>query len=467
MKRPSVPIATLRAATTTTTAALCAFALLWPGAGMSAATPATDPAEDAISLHVTPEREFIYRRGPREVVLEVEVKARRPDTSHHTPVNVSVVLDRSGSMAGPKIEKARQAACAALDQLEADDFFSLVIFDDTVELLLPPERAGSREHRDALKERIGHIRPGGSTALYAGVQAGAKQVRRFLDKERVNRVVLVSDGLANVGPSRTRDLAALGHDLREGGLSVTTIGLGDDFNEDLMTALAESSHANYYYVQDAEKLPGILTEELGAAGSRVADNVRIRVEVPAGVRLREVVGHPEIRCQERAAEITLPEVFGSEERLFHLRCTLDDTDAESVALASVGLSYEDVASREQRSRDYSASVRLTDDAGRSDDSVQDAVARNVAVLRNRLDKEAAVRLADAGHAKDAAVLLRQRAAANAAAPAKQQMAGAAAENQKLDRLADELTTNGALGNTSRKAAQWDNYQDKYQKKQAP
>ena len=178
--------------------AVCTAALCGPVPGGRAAA---DPQSgETVTLGVTPEREYIYRRGSRDLVLELELKAKRPDRSRRTPVNVSVVLDRSGSMEGPKIEKVRQAACAALDGLDADDFFSLVIFDQEVELLLAPERAGSRDHRDELEARI---RPRGSTALYAGVKTGAQQVRRFLDKERVNRVILVSDGLANVGPSRT------------------------------------------------------------------------------------------------------------------------------------------------------------------------------------------------------------------------------------------------------------------------
>ncbi len=447
--------------------AFCALALVLTAgpAGRAAAPPDPAPAPDAVSLRVTPERDFVSRRGPRDVILELEVRARRPEQARHTPVNVSVVLDRSGSMEGPKIEKARQAADAALDQLEPDDFFSLVIFDDEVELLLAPERAGSREHRDQLKERIDRIQPRGSTALYAGVQMGAKQVRRFLDKERVNRVILVSDGLANVGPSRTRDLAELGRGLRGDGLSVTTIGLGDDFNEDLMTALAESSHANYYYVKDAERLPGILTEELGAAGTRVAGDIHVRLQVAPGVRLREVIGHPEVRCEDRTAEIVLPELFGAEYRLYHLRCTLDDTTADTVPLAEVALRYEDAVSHRTQTQNYTASVHLTDDEKRSDESVRDDVAKNIGVLRNRLDKEAAVRLADEGRAREAAELLRQRATANSAAPARRQIPGSAAENSKLEGLADELANSGSLGKASRKAAQWDNYQDKYQKKE--
>jgi Ca-activated chloride channel family protein len=442
--------------------AFCALAL--PLSAPSGRAALTSAAEEPVTLRVAPERDYVYRRGPREIVLEVEVKARRPDNSRRSPVNVSVVLDHSGSMEGAKIEKARQAACVALDRLDADDIFSLVIYDNDAEVLLAPERAGSREHRENMKERINRIRPGGSTALYAGVQLGARQVRKFLEKERVNRVILLSDGIANVGPSSTRDLANLGRDLRGDGLSVTTIGVGDDFNEDLMTALAEASHANYYYVKDAEKLPGIFNEELGAAGTRIAGDIRIRIEAPSGVRLREVLGHPEISCKDRSAEIVLPELFGSEHRLFHLRCAIEETSAESLPLAMVALNYEDTASKQRQSQNRTATVRLTDDSKQSDESIQNEIVKNVGVVQNRLDKEAAVKLADEGRAKEAAELLRRRAVSNAAAPAARQMPGMAAENKKLEGLADELSTSGALQKSSRKAAQWDNYQDKYQKK---
>lgn len=106
----------------------------------------------------------------------------------------------------------------AVDQLADDDIFSLVTFDNDTEVLIAQERVGGPRQREALKERINRIRPGGGTAIHAGVTLGAQQLRRFLDQERVNRIVLLSDGLANVGPSRPGDLARLGGELRREGM---------------------------------------------------------------------------------------------------------------------------------------------------------------------------------------------------------------------------------------------------------
>src|SRR4051812_6003342 len=98
-------------------------------AGVFARHAVAAPSAD-VTLRVAPERDLIYSRGPREVIVQIDLDARRPAHIHRAPMNLAVVLDRSGSMQGAKIEKAKQAACVAIDQLADDDYFSLVIFDN-------------------------------------------------------------------------------------------------------------------------------------------------------------------------------------------------------------------------------------------------------------------------------------------------------------------------------------------------
>src|SRR4051794_7093051 len=326
-------------------------------AAMLAQPAVASPAPD-VTLRVTPDREYVYRSGPREMIVQVEVDGRPvSDDARRVPINLSVVLDRSGSMSGAKIEKARQAACMAVDKLTDDDFFSLVTYDDQTNVLIEPQRIGNRDNRDTLKARINGIEPGGSTALHAGVVLGAKQVRQRFEKERVNRVILLSDGLANVGPSKPADLSSLGRELRSDGISVSTIGLGDDYNEDLMTALAEASNANYYYVQDAEKLPGIFAEELGSARSVVARGVTIRITAPDGVRLKEIIGRPEIDCTGRSVEIKLPEYFGGDKRRFLARCIAEKSTSEPLEIAMVDLNYEPTSGGKAQPQQQAAKIK--------------------------------------------------------------------------------------------------------------
>jgi Ca-activated chloride channel family protein len=431
-------------------------------AAVLAQAASASPAPD-VTLRVTPERDFVYRLGSREMIVQVEIEARKNEDSRRAPMNLSIVLDRSGSMEGAKLEKARQAAAMAVDKLGDDDFFSLVIYDTETDLIIPPERVGGRDHREELKARIHRIQAGGSTALHAGVVLGAKQVRRFFEKERVNRVILLSDGLANVGPSKTSDLSRLGRELRNEGISVSTVGLGDDYNEDLMTALAEASNANYYYVKDAEKLPGIFAQELGAARSLLARSIVIRIEAPDGVRLKEIIGRPDIECHDRVAEIKMPELFGSEKRRFLVRAVVESKNADEIEATAVELNYTTLAGGNAPAQRLSAKIAFTDDEKKAESSVRSEVAREHSVVQNRVAKETAVKLADEGKAKDAAELLRSQAAKNASAPAQMQVPGVAEENKKLEDAATEMDTNGQLAKSRRKAMQFENYADRYQK----
>jgi Ca-activated chloride channel homolog len=431
-------------------------------AAVLAQAASASPAPD-VTLRVTPERDYVYRLGPREMIVQVEIEARKNDDSRRAPMNLSIVLDRSGSMSGAKLEKARQAAAMAVDKLSDDDFFSLVTYDDETELLIAPERVGGRDHREELKARIYRIQAGGSTALHAGVVLGAKQVRRFFEKERVNRVILLSDGLANVGPSKTSDLSRLGRELRSDGISVSTVGLGDDYNEDLMTALAEASNANYYYVKDAEKLPGIFAQELGAARSLLARSIVIRIEAPDGVRLKEIIGRPDITCGDRVAEIKMPELFGSEKRRFLVRAVAETKTANEIEATAVELNYITLDGGTAPAQRQAAKVAFTDDEKQAESSIRSDVAKEHSIVQNRVAKETAVKLADEGKAKDAAELLRKQAAKNAAAPAQTQVPGVAQENQKLEEAAREMDASGTIAKSRRKAMQFENYADKYQK----
>ncbi len=438
---------------------LLVFALLL--AGLAGGTSYAAP--EALTMRVAPERDLVFTGGFRDVLVEIELEGRRPEASARAPINLALVLDRSGSMTGAKIEKAKQGACAALDSLDANDYVSMVVYDNKPEILFPPQKIESAHDREILKERIQHVRPGGGTAIYAGLELGAELLRKHLDRERLNRIVLLSDGIANVGPSRTSDLAGLAGRLREDGLSVSTIGLGDDYNEDLMTAIAETSHANYYYVQDAEKLPGIFSDELGCARTVLARGVTIHIRVPEGVRIHEILGHPEIHCGGQTAEISLSEYFGSDKRRFLARCTVEAPHSEALDVASVSLHYDEIATGKSASQSQAARVSFTDDARKSDDSLRSEVAREASIYGNRAAKELAVKLADEGKTKEASEILRSQIVANSSMPVAAQIPNLAAENKNLEATAAEIAQ-GNLGKASRKQIQYENWQDNNQKR---
>ncbi|MEZ0386906.1 MAG: VWA domain-containing protein, partial [Verrucomicrobium sp.] len=208
-------------------------------------------------------------------------------TANRAPVNVAIVIDKSGSMGGNKIVHAKEAAQQALDRLGMEDVVSVVAYDDEVHLISPP--TGLKE-RDAVKAAIARIQAGGSTALFAGTSKGAEELRRNKRPNQVNRIVLLSDGMANVGPSTPQDLGRLGTSFAKEGITVTTLGLGLGYNEDLMTELALRSDGNHAFIQNSKELATIFQNEFGDILSVVAQRLSVRIQCAEGVRPVRVLG---------------------------------------------------------------------------------------------------------------------------------------------------------------------------------
>ena len=177
--------------------------------------------------------------------LRVGLNGCERQPTERTPVNVAFVIDRSGSMQGARIAQAREAAAAAIRRLDKNDIASVVIFDDKIDILV---QAQPVEDHAAFIDRIRQVTARGSTAIHGGVIEGAAQVRHNLEARRLNRVVLLSDGQANVGPRRPEEFAKLGRELLQQGISVSTIGVGMQYNEDLMLQLARASDGNHTFV---------------------------------------------------------------------------------------------------------------------------------------------------------------------------------------------------------------------------
>ena len=420
---------------------------------------------DIVSLRVSPERGRIVKADNAEAIIDVslhgaDIVSERPE--RRTPINLALVLDHSGSMSGAKIEKARQAACIAIDHLQPTDTFALVQFDNRVDVLIPAQAVEDKEH---LKDIVSRIQPGGSTALYAGVREGARQLRKYFDDKIVNRVVLVSDGIANVGPSSPGDLADLGRSIRDTGGSVTTVGLGDDYNENVMVSVAEASGANYYYVKDAEKLPGVFETELGQVKNAVARDVRIIIEVADGIEPIEIVGMPDVRFEGRKATIHLGAFYASQRRDLLLRCRIKSPQGESAEIAHAQVVYNAPGDEKARQADAAANVKFTDHQADSDQSVDASISTQVTLAENAAARRRALALQDQGNLKAAAGLLRAQAAIDGRAAHALKNDKLATEANVLDSMAGQFDSDQPMTNEQRKAFHYENYNQANQKGQ--
>jgi Ca-activated chloride channel family protein len=336
--------------------------------------------------------------------LRVAVGGCERDKTDRTPVNVSFVIDRSGSMQGLRIAQAREAAIMAIKRLNQEDIASVVIFDDRIETLVPAQKVTDPA---LFADRIRQVGARGSTAIYGGVMQGASEVRAHKDSRRLNRVVLLSDGLANVGPSRPADFETLGRGLLAEGISVSTIGLGLGYNEDLMQKLARASDGNHAFAADATALIPIFNREFNDVLASCAQMVSIEIEMQVGVRVVRALSRDGVVDGQRAT-FKMNQVYQATEHYVLLEVEVDEKIAEGAKdLGRVKVAY--TAPQDGAQHTLDTPIRATFSAVESEISSSRDVQVVEAVVEQTVRERtaAAIKLRDEGKVGEAQALFRQ------------------------------------------------------------
>ena len=370
----------------------------------AAAFCAAQACADQVNLNVALGQPVLLAGKKNTTFLKVGLTGfEMKDVGDRAPVNVVIVLDKSGSMSGEKIAKAKEAAIMAVGRLSPRDIVSVISYDDSVHVLVPATRVSDR---GAINAKINQLSAGGSTALFAGVSKGASEVRKFLARDRANRIILLSDGLANVGPSSPAELGDLGASLIKEGIAVTTIGLGGGYNEDLMSRLAARSDGNHYFAENATDLVRIFKGELGDVLSVVAQEVVVKIKCASGVRPVRVLG--------READITgqtviamLNQLYSSQEKYIVLEVEIPETAEGRVRqIASVDVSYANMESRTTDRLTSTVEARFTASPAVAERSLDRDVMVPAVELVATLNNKSALALRDQGKREEAQALLR-------------------------------------------------------------
>ncbi|HEU0113496.1 MAG TPA: VWA domain-containing protein, partial [Thermomicrobiales bacterium] len=220
--------------------------------------------------------------GGGEVRLLVRIETRG-EIVRRAPLDLALVVDRSGSMAGGKLDLAKQAIDEALRRLGDDDRMAVVAYDDQIDLLQPLAAATPRVVTRSRLALAG-IAPRGATNLGGGWLTGCRELTFAPAEEgRVRRALLLTDGQANAGVVDRGELAARAAGLRQMGVGTTTLGLGLDFDEGLLSALAEAGGGNFQFIADASELPACFDRELRELTAIAGSNVTFGLRLPAGV----------------------------------------------------------------------------------------------------------------------------------------------------------------------------------------
>ncbi len=217
-------------------------------------------------------------------VMVSGVAPEAPQRGERLPVNIALILDRSGSMDGArKFELAREAVEQALRMLRPEDRFALVVYDQQVDVLHASTRATPDAKHRAL-QALREVGPRGSTDLCAGWMRGCEQIAEYLREEGIARALLLTDGLANHGITDRGALAGHAAGLRERGIATSTFGVGEDFDERLLRDMAHEGGGNFYFIETPAQIPDLLTSELGEALEVVARRAALEIVLPRGAR---------------------------------------------------------------------------------------------------------------------------------------------------------------------------------------
>jgi Ca-activated chloride channel homolog len=259
---------------------------------MPTPSPLASPSSgspDSPALRVQSDRTLVRSaaRSTRYALVTVAAPMA-PRAATRTPVNLAIVLDRSGSMAGQKFVLARRAVEQALAQLEPEDRFALVVYDDSIDVLAESRLATPEAKRSALA-RLAAIEPRGSTDLAGGWMRGCEQVafsmaERAGDPARtIDRCLLLTDGLANRGITERDVLITHATALRERGIQTSTFGVGEDFDERLLAGLADAGGGHFYFLADVEQVPELIASEVGEALEVVMRSAVVEVKLARGM----------------------------------------------------------------------------------------------------------------------------------------------------------------------------------------
>ncbi|PTL77555.1 VWA domain-containing protein [Vitiosangium sp. GDMCC 1.1324] len=342
-----------------------------------------------------------------KVDLLVSFKAEAPEASTQRSLNLSLVIDRSGSMAGVPLKHALQASRQLVERMRPEDWLSIVTYDDAVHSVLKPTRVTDKA---AIGSVLSQVRAGGCTNLSGGWLKGIEHVEANKASERINRVLLLTDGQANAGITDHQALISTARQKSDAGVITTTLGFGSNFNEDLLIGMANAGEGHFYYIQTPEDAEGVFRIEMEGLGSIVAQNLEVTIKPAATVKVASVLNRYRFESRGQEVAVGLGDVYATEERQLAAELSVDaGAAAGPVTLAT--LVYRAQAVVDGAVREISGEVPIVAQLAAASESAAVSADKNVLAQTNRLRiarvKDQAVELADKGDFTMASQRLRQ------------------------------------------------------------
>ncbi|CAN5405078.1 VWA domain-containing protein [soil metagenome] len=317
-----------------------------------------------ITVQIVPGREASMANGParEQWLLEIAAGGGGPvgmssGVGQRTPLNLCLVIDRSGSMEGAPLEYVKQACAFVVDMLGPDDVLSIVTFEETVDVLMPPQRVTSKE---PIKAGIARLMPGNTTNLYDGLALGLQQVLQVSEMGRAPRMVVLTDGDPTAG---IKDFAALtthAGEIRKRGVTVTFLGFGPDYNEELLAGMAKRAGGNYHYIPQPQMIPDVFRNELDKAMSVGYRDLKLTLKPARWTELRA----PQTAREGQEVVIPLADLERGSTMTQVIDIEFKNHPLGWYRVAAGRLSYEDLAQGVTQTVDVDLVIEFTSEASR-------------------------------------------------------------------------------------------------------
>lgn len=323
--------------------------------------------------------------------------------SKRRALNLSLVIDRSGSMAGTPLQQAIKAAQGVVERMTEKDSLSVVIYDDTADTLLEPQLLSDPA---AVRKTIGKIRAGGCTNLTGGWETGCKHIAKHKAEGRVNRVLLLTDGQANVGVTAPKEILEKVRKQAATGIATTTLGFGNNFNEDLLINMAKAGTGNFYFIESPDDAEEVFRIEVEGLSSVLAQDLKAELRLSPSVQAT-LLNQYRIESAGNGIDISLGDVYGVEEKLLAFELELS-TPAAAGRLQLGKLSYRYKSEVDGKLTENRDELELFVDVKEgAADEPNETVAVKTSQLRIAKIKDEAITYADKGELAEASRRLRQ------------------------------------------------------------
>ncbi len=331
-----------------------------------------------IEVEVVPGRMCALANAPSREQFLIEVRGiGGAFQGGRTPLDICLVIDRSGSMEGEPLEYVKRACEYVVDFLSPDDILSIVTFEETVDVVMPPRKL---LNKDLVKQHIQRIVPGNTTNLYDGLALAAQQVLSSREPGRVERLVVFTDGEPTVG---IRDYSALIQhvgEIKNRGITCTFLGFGTDYNEELLAGMAKRAGGNYYFIARPEMIPEVFRTELDKLFTLAGRNLKLKLKTSRWVTLRQVYGH-NIPFGQREVELELADVEKASALELVVDLEFQNHPLGYYRVASGKLVYDDSISGKQETVEIDLVIEFSADQAKCSVAQNPRVSRGVEVAQ--------------------------------------------------------------------------------------